>query len=381
MSRRRGGSRERTSAGLSGRGWVVDVLRNLATALIAFILFFGSAEVLVRSLWQPSESLDTEYVNELDPQKRKVRLPVNAGGLGWAVEYSMTQIPVLFNDPEFIFRVRPDAEGAEDYRGINSLGFRGKEFDLGPRRNREQRIITLGDSCTFGWNIKVQEETWPWKVAAKVTEKFAIPSVTYNLGQPGYSTTQGRMVFESWFDRIDPDVVVLYFGWNDVRESPLLTDAQTIQALKVVNSTWVTVLRSLRFYLLFEHWVSGVFKARVARSREGRGGASGFVRVPLPEMIGNLEAMYRKSTQAGAKVVIILPPWAQAAPWVGKLHNDEIKKVFEGRAAMPALAKIQHTSPGAADYYVEDFYHPNQRGSEYIAEELASEIGAYRKAK
>jgi lysophospholipase L1-like esterase len=73
------------------------------------------------------------------------------------------------------------------------------------------RVVTLGDSTTFGYGVDVNE------TFAELLDD-AMPGVdVINLSVPGYTSYQGYKVLLEHIDRLAPFVVVVSFNFNDRR--------------------------------------------------------------------------------------------------------------------------------------------------------------------
>lgn len=92
---------------------------------------------------------------------------------------------------------------------VNSLGFPGKEID--PVKPHDiYRIAFIGDSCTQqGYPDMIERQL------NRVTRdsENRIECITLAVG--GYSSHQGRIIAEKYSTLVQPDLVVVFFGWND----------------------------------------------------------------------------------------------------------------------------------------------------------------------
>ena len=94
--------------------------------------------------------------------------------------------------------------------GVNSMGFPGDEIEM-PKPADTYRILFLGNSCTwqgYPTGVKLFLE---WDAAGKSQRRFDAVS----LAVPGYTSYQGRIVAERLAGQVDPDLAVIYYGWND----------------------------------------------------------------------------------------------------------------------------------------------------------------------
>ncbi|GEM_PF-3113450 len=111
-----------------------------------------------------------------------------------------------------------------DLRGIrtfavktNEQGFRGP---LPPAAGKRKTVLCLGDSHTFGWGLE-EEETFPARLQRLLDGEEPDRYAVANAGQPGYSSFQGRVLWEEGGRDLAPAYVVLAFGFNDGLKAPI----------------------------------------------------------------------------------------------------------------------------------------------------------------
>ena len=111
--------------------------------------------------------------------------------------------PFLVRDETLFWR--PKA-GVMDH---NSHGFYGPEFDV-EKEPGVFRIVCLGDSCThFG------PDSYPDMLRVYLDGTAPGKFEVINAGVIGYTSFQGRRLLESEVLDWSPDLVTVYFGWND----------------------------------------------------------------------------------------------------------------------------------------------------------------------
>lgn len=99
--------------------------------------------------------------------------------------------------------------------GFNRLGYRS------PERAREKpagtkRIVTAGGSTTFDLLSPSNEQSWPWRLEETLRERD--PNVeVWNAGFPGWTSLENLVSLASRDVDLQPDVVVLYQGINDLQ--------------------------------------------------------------------------------------------------------------------------------------------------------------------
>jgi len=100
-----------------------------------------------------------------------------------------------------------------DYVNINSDGYRGKEIS----DESKYRIIFLGGSTVFGTVTTSDETTIPAFVEKKLNEKkFNVHVI--NAGIPSATSIDEIYLLENDLLKYDPDLVIMYDGWNDITE-------------------------------------------------------------------------------------------------------------------------------------------------------------------
>ena len=100
---------------------------------------------------------------------------------------------------------------------INSLGLRGPE--VGPKEEGTVRILALGDSLVYGQGVG-DDETIPFLLQEMLTAQDPAGRKweVINSGHRAYDTRQELALLEELGPELQPDVVVLFWFWNDLRE-------------------------------------------------------------------------------------------------------------------------------------------------------------------
>lgn len=98
----------------------------------------------------------------------------------------------------------------------NSHGFRGKDYSV-LKKEGIFRIVCIGASTTFGHGASLDNATYPAFLEAKLNKnsssgKFQV----INVGIPGYSALQELILFNAQLLDLNPDMIIIYSGWNDV---------------------------------------------------------------------------------------------------------------------------------------------------------------------
>jgi len=96
---------------------------------------------------------------------------------------------------------------------INAGGFRGREYPPSPPPGVE-RIVVLGDSETFGFNLR-EEETFPSILESRLNARGGRRFEALNFAAPGYNTANQLAVLRKRAIRYRPGIVVLMYNFND----------------------------------------------------------------------------------------------------------------------------------------------------------------------
>ncbi len=98
---------------------------------------------------------------------------------------------------------------------INKDGIRADESI--PKKNSRFRILTYGDSETFGWSVNL-EDTWQRQM------ELIDPNIeVINLGIPGYNAQDVADHIQLTAPKLNPDLIIYLFHKNDFYESLSIT--------------------------------------------------------------------------------------------------------------------------------------------------------------
>lgn len=99
---------------------------------------------------------------------------------------------------------------------IDHLGFRGTEALHWEKPKGTLRLVALGGSSTFCFNTD-DADTWTALLAARLQAHYGVPVQVVNAGIPGMSAFGSRFHFLYRVRELEPDVVLVYHGWNDMK--------------------------------------------------------------------------------------------------------------------------------------------------------------------
>jgi lysophospholipase L1-like esterase len=125
-----------------------------------------------------------------------------------AKDYAWTPHPYLSYYPTPYYRK------GQTYH--NSLGYRNDEFPL-EKPNGVFRIVALGGSSTYDVSIKDNDKTFTAQLERMLREEYGYQNVqVINAGVPGYNSWEILVNLEFRVLDLDPDLVIIYEGTNDV---------------------------------------------------------------------------------------------------------------------------------------------------------------------
>lgn len=164
--------------------------QNVALALLSCVASLGLVEVGLRLFWS---DFYLKFRPELPTGDRQFH-PER----GWSL---VPGIRVTQGDTEFTVT-----------QTHNALGFRGPEI-AASRSPERPRVLVLGDSMTYGHGVE-DAETY-----SAVLQQLEPRLEVINAGVPGYSGVEELLLLRDEGMRLEPDLVILGFFWNDVMDA------------------------------------------------------------------------------------------------------------------------------------------------------------------
>jgi lysophospholipase L1-like esterase len=283
---------------------------------------------------------------------------------------------------------KPDFRGRWDstWYETNRRGWRGP--DVEPTRTQaELRVVTLGDSCTFGKGV-ADVNTWPRRLETILKEELPgdRKPVVFNLGVNGYSSKQYLQVLESQGLALDPHVVVIGYNINDfpnpiqAADNAVFHDAGQTNPLRAGLRRWLgqDLRDDLNRSALYRFARATYYDwsrerdyaqmeaiARSKSSREVEGLDAGFEQEAL--LVGQL---VERAQSVGAKVVIFLFPYESMVYLEESDRGPEervrglAERLGIGYIDVPGAfrSRARETDPPTKLFIRGDRYHPNERG-------------------
>lgn len=161
----------------------------------------------------------------------------------WIYNLSKNSNSEMFErHPYTIVRNRKKVEATKNGVRIqhNELGYRnGSTNELMSKFH----IVALGGSTTYGVGVN-NEDTWP----ALLNDLIIGDSAVFNLGTPGHSSVENLITATLYLDVLQPDVILLHVGLNDMRMSntrPLLNDYSNFHIPSLIGSMGLCYLEEV----------------------------------------------------------------------------------------------------------------------------------------
>ena len=280
-----------------------------------------------------------------------------------------------YSDPDLLWKLPK----GEEYYGmrVNSLGYRDREVKA-QKDEGVLRVINMGDSCTAHGKP-------PYSMILHDLLSESPPTAheweAFNMAVYGYSSLQGLRVFQTQAKALQPDVVTLYFGWND-HWLEMETDRHRMAVR--TNPLYGKLYDLLKEKRLFMMAVKlGDPNGRFDAIRSERG-----FRVPPDEYRQVMSNIIAEIRSTGAYPVVITAPRRDANTYLEKygtqidyndVHDQYVEITREiARACDADLLDLHEALRGDAfdEYFTSDGIHLTQPGLELVAREIARKIRA-----
>jgi lysophospholipase L1-like esterase len=353
----------------SKSGQKSQIIIGLTISLVTIMLCIGTVE-LIGYLWENNLAKNS---------------------LGWTLVASRRlemERHRTTDQPYYLLQPNKDYLWEDIPVHINSYGFRTDEFAV-PKPDDTFRILNLGDSVAFGWEMQ-QEDTYGKKLEAALNEQQnGICYEVINAGVPGWNLEAERNFLLQEGLSFQPDLVLLDLTIvNDIYgKGPTMSEDYSIfQFLRDKTYGWPFLTTQLRF-LLAQH--SGPEAIPALNPPQN---ASAYYPLDEKSPVWDdiwvlISEMKQASEEKGVDFIIIAFPTAFQLNSAD--HPDIPQKVIKQRAEMADIDFIDllpiyqnkcDTAPADACESYEDllfadvWMHPNSLGHQIAADELFSAL-------
>jgi lysophospholipase L1-like esterase len=337
---------------------------------LALIALLAAVEGATRLLLPPVPALDVlvapfqarQLVGKQDTEKRRNR-------------------PRLFEaDPLLFWTLRPNVDRLVWDQTLVSTNERGLRHPrpIGPKRPGSRRIVCMGDSVTYGTRVpeaSTPEAPGPGAPYPRILEELLRAAgadvEVIAMAVPGHSSHQGLAWARRDLAALEPDLVTVCYGWNDVSLMPA-PDEEALRTGTLHVAARSVLMRSQ----------AALHLASALRPRPRARTLSLVPRSSRERYVANVRAIAAEARRH-AGVLVIGPVYRDRTT-----IPDEAQRMAEYRSALAAAMAADGTPylelpdlmEGAADHnaglFVEHI-HPNHAGHRRLAETLALFLQAH----
>lgn len=300
--------------------------------LIAFGIFFGAGELLMRLYTWKVVSYDVEmtrYAMEVkEPSPNKDIGHVHRPG----AQATLMGVPV----------------------SINKDGLRDRDYPV--ERTAARRYVFLGDSLTMGWGVKA-EESFAKRLEAKLAAQG--PTEVLNFGHGNYNTVQEVNLFLEKGLKYKPDAVVLFYFINDAEPTPAVSRWEALGNSRFVTFFWSRI-KSLLSRLDEQKSFQGYYAGLYADNQPGWKAAR-----------DALLLLKRTTAERGIDLkVVILPELHDPAHYPFAAEHAKLREFLarNGIAAMDITPAFKDAGDPHGLWVAQDDAHPNSRAHGIIAD-------------
>lgn len=247
------------------------------------------------------------------------------------------------------------------------------------------RIATLGCSCTAG--CVGTDETYPGLMEKLLNQK-GVPKVeVLNAGVGSYSSFQGLQRLKHVVLKYHPDLITVFFGWNDHWISPS-PDSQ-VKMRSDFEVGLINFMERWRTYQWLHYWaveIRSFMSGSKTRRQQPQAGIT--LRVPITEYEKNLNAFVDIAKENKMKILFITAPSdlsnfqpfsnfpfsKENLMFIHASYNEMVRKVARKRS-IPLVDLDQIVSRQPADSVIsKDGVHFNVSGCQFVANEIVKKI-------
>lgn len=278
----------------------------------------------------------------------------------------------MVSDSHLLWRFEPGTEF--NGRKVNVLGYLGRQDIAAVKADRVTRIVCMGDSCTAqglpNYADMVHQRFQENTVSDRVWEAFS-------AGVHGYSVLQGLRQYQRDIRPLQPDVVTIFFGWND----HWLTEQPDRERMELARGRLEAAI------------LNGLAKKRLIQltSKKNPGGVDRReLRVPPDAYATYLGHLIDEIKRDGAMPFVVTAPrakllsrrlvhagHAESVEGAMALHDHyvEISRTVASEKGVIVIDLAAEMS--APDFFMEDGIHFTGAGLQRIAERIHESVSAY----
>ena len=362
-------------------------LQSLCFSIAVVFFFFGIIEALLRFAgFEPELHFKSftipSWVEEMDPVVlKKYQQFVDGQGFvnediyaykpdfryGYLLKSGVTTTVQNYSSAFVVNKLPPWTIIAD------SEGFRASTQSKGITEVNGKTLYVLGDFSSFGWGVNY-EKSYAYLLNEKLNTVSDFNLSNFSL--PGFSSFQGKLLWQEIEGVKKDDWVILSYGWNDSYPS-LRTDQRQFELRNSLAGKIIWKLKKLLLYRWITTWGLPGFTPK------DKGGT----RVPLEQYRENLESLIEGVKLQGARPLFVNvcnpETYQDSAEQIAK--NKKIPHVNFPSALKPYLSTVHDRFPELFVTYFEaygefmeddpmlaflfpDRCHPNEIGHGLMAE-------------
>jgi len=312
---------------------MTGLFRKLIFALVPLVVLWGLSEMGLRTIGWPS--VEGAFTHN-EPF--------------WVVDPDLQGQPTAHNEEQTSFQV-----------STNSDGLRAPLHSIEPG-DSIWRVMTLGCSTTYGWGV-ADAASYPARLEALIHEQGRENVEVINGGQPGYTSFQGRWLWNERLKDYKPNVVMIGYIVQDARKAAYTDKSQAILQGDARFLKENLFYRS-RVYLALQ---SVIGKAQIRAKERGEYDEGGVYRVPPEDYVENLRVLVGEVQSIGGTPVLFGYPLERSGytsdhRMILKAAADEL-----GILHFDPQAQMEQASRSGQYYFSRDRGHANADGNDLIA--------------
>jgi len=309
-------------------------LKKMGFSIIPLVVIVGGAELGLQASGWPTPTAAFEHNEPF-----------------WVTEADLVNQTTAHNEVEASFDVTSNADGLR--------------VPLHPREKgpNEWRIMTLGCSTTFGWGVD-DPHSFPAQLQEQAKNAGLTDVSVINGGQPGYTSFQGRWLWEETLGHYSADVVLIGYVVQDARRAAYSDKSQAVlqQDNRFLKND---VLYKSRVYLALRDLIGSV---QIQAKERPDGGTQGVYRVPPEDYAENLRTLVNGVKESGGVPILFGFPLEREG--YTALHRRILKAAAsELRVRYIDLQdRMATASRKEVLYFEKDRGHANIEGNKKIAD-------------
>ncbi len=291
------------------------------------------------------------------------------------------QSTIFEGDPFLLWRLKPNLDHVIWDFTVLSTNAQHLRADrpLQTKQAGSVRIVCLGDSVTFGYRVPTvwvdrpndyDRQALPYPMLLEKELRAANPNKqieVITMAVPGYTSHQGLVWLRREIENLQPDLLTISFGWNDVS----LSDVPDREAIK---SGWrPETIRWLvdhsQAFAHATHWLRSrnPAPARVVRPMP---------RVPEQDYLNNMMTMVQLGRASQARVFVIAAPYRDQVTnppeaVAMQRYRDSLRSVInQNGVPFLEIKELTEAAYPANEGWFGELIHPNHMGHRLIASEL-----------